>query len=256
MSKLSRRRIITTGLGAAAGVSGLAVAARLANQYGLIPPDHHGLYGVGETLTYASMRLLMSQGSKAREFDRGQITPVPHPNYPGGGPPNDEAFERLRDGRFADWTLTIDGLVTRPTTLSLADLKALPSSNQITQLACEEGWSFIAEWIGTPIFRVLDEVGVRPEARYLVYYSHQEPWWDSLHLTEALHPQTILAYGMNGSDLPLAHGAPIRLRIPHQLGYKSLKHLNRITLTDDLKQVENGLGSLHPEFGFSWYAGI
>ena len=121
---------------------------------------------------------------------------------------------------------------------------------------CEEGWSFIAEWIGTPIFRVVDEVEVQPDARYLVYYSHQEPWWDSLHLAEAVHPQTILAYGMNGEDLPVPHSAPVRLRTPHQLGYKNLKHVNRITLVDDLKHVGTGLGSLHPSFGFSWYAGI
>ncbi len=144
MSNLSRRKWITTGLAATAGASGLAIAARLADCYGLIPPDHGGIYGAGETLTYAAQRLL-TRRSLAREFPRDQISKAPVAN---GKPPQDEAFKRLQAAGFADWRLAVDGMVARPASFSLAELKSYPSRSQITHLACEEGWSFIAEWTG------------------------------------------------------------------------------------------------------------
>ncbi len=253
MNKFSRRRLLATGLGTAAGASGLAVALHLADQYGLIPPDHGGIYGVGETLTYASQRLLMSQGSAAREFDRSQISKVFQVN---GEPPKGETFQRLRAGNFAEWRLTVDGLVARPASFSLAELKGYPSSTQITHLACEEGWSFIAEWTGVPLSHVLNLAGVLKHAKYVVYFSLDPGWWDSIDMPEAWHPQTLLTYGMNGQDLSVPHGAPVRLRVPRQLGYKNVKYLSRITVTDNLKKFGSGLGSAAPEFGYSWYAGI
>lgn len=260
MSKLlSRRKLITTGLTAAAGASGLVAAARLADRYGLIPPDYGGIYGVGETLTYASQRLLMSYHSLAREFDRSQISKVPRAN---GAPPKNETFERLLAGRFADWRLTLDGLVARPSSFSLTDLKLFPSRTQITHLACEEGWSYIAEWTGVPLSYILNLVGVLPQAKYVVYFSLDDASdafgqiWDSIDMPEAWHPQTLLAYGMNGQGVPVSHGAPVRMRVPRQLGYKSVKHLSRITITDSLKNFGKGLGSGAPEVGYSWYAGI
>jgi DMSO/TMAO reductase YedYZ molybdopterin-dependent catalytic subunit len=254
MSKqLSRRRLITTGLAAAAGASGLAVAARLADRYGLIPPDHVGIYGVGETLNYASHRLLMSGHSLAREFKRGEISKTPHVN---GDPPRNGIYKRLLARRFADWNLNVEGMVAHPSSFSLADLKSFPMSTQITQLACEEGWSYIAEWKGVRLADVLNVVGVLPRAKYMVYTSLDPEWWDSLDLAEAWHPQTLLTYGMNGQDLPEEYGAPLRMRVPRQLGYKSVKHLNRLILTDNLKGFGKGLGSSAPEQGFAWYAGI
>ena len=249
MSRISRRALITAGLGTAAGASGLAIASR----NGLIPPDHGGLFGVGETLTYASQRLLMSLGSSAREFDRGQISEVPHPNGP---PPRDDEYGRLRSGNFADWRVSVEGLVEKPASLSLAGLKSYPRSAQITHLACEEGWSYIAEWTGVALGHVLKQAGVKPEGKFVVYYSHQTDWWDSIDMPEAMHPQTLLAYGMNGDDLPVPFGAPVRMRVPRQLGYKSVKHLARILVTDSLKNIGNGLGSSAPDVGYSWYAGI
>src|SRR5271163_3195174 len=138
MMDLSRRKLIIGGLAATAGVSGLGVAARLAQKYGLVPPDHGGVYGFGETLTYASQRLL-TRHSMAREFSRGQISKPPFPNEmaPLGG-----AFKRLQAGGFADWRLTVDGMVDRPGTFSLAQLKGYPSHSQITMVQCEEGWSY------------------------------------------------------------------------------------------------------------------
>lgn len=252
MSKLiTRRRLITSGL-AAAGATGLGVAARLADRYGLIPPDSGGIYGVGETLTYASQRLLTSRHSLAREFSRSEISKVAPVN---GEPPENETYQRLLAGGFADWRLMVDGLVARPASFSLAELKQCPSSSQITHQACEEGWSFIAEWTGVALSYVLNFVGARPQAKYVVF-SAFDPGWDSIDMADAWHPQTLLAYGMNGQELPTRHGAPVRLRVARQLGYKSGKYLSRITVVDTVKNIGKGLGGVAPEFGYSWYAGI
>jgi DMSO/TMAO reductase YedYZ molybdopterin-dependent catalytic subunit len=252
MSRLTRRKVITTGLTAMAGASGLAVAARLADRYGLIPPDHGGLYGAGETLTYASQRLLTSRGSLAREFSPSQISVVAPINGP---TPAAFDYQRLLARRFADWRLEVDGLVARPLSLSLADLHGFPVSRQITHQACEEGWSFIAEWIGVPLSHVLNLAGVSTQAKYVVFFAFDD-LWESLDMADAWHPQTLLAYGMNGGELPTPHGAPVRLRVPRQLGYKSLKYLSQITVVDSVKDIGQGLGSISPELGYSWYAGI
>jgi DMSO/TMAO reductase YedYZ molybdopterin-dependent catalytic subunit len=252
MSSISRRKLITTGLGATAGLAGLAVALPLARRSGLIPPDCRGIYGPGETLTYAAQRLL-TRHSLAREFPRSMISKVPFANAT--APPG-ETFKRLQANRFADWRLTVDGMVAHPASLSLSDLKTLPVRNQITEVACEEGWSYIAEWIGTPLSHVLQAVGVLPQARYVVYFSIEPNWWESVDMADALHPQTFLTMGMNDGDLPVSFGGPLRLRVPRQLGYKSVKYITRITATDSLKGFGKGLGSASPEAGYSWYAGI
>ncbi len=251
--KLSRRKLITTGLATAAGVSGLAVAAKLANHYGLLPPDYGGVYGVGETLTYGAQRLLMSsRHSFAREFNRSQVSKV----IPVSGPPPEtDLYQRELAGKFANWRLTVDGLVARPTSFSLDELKRFPSRSNITHQACEEGWSFIAEWTGVPLSYVLNLVGVNPKAKFVVVYPY-DTLWDSIDMLDALHPQTTLAYALNGQELPTPHGAPLRLRVPRQLGYKSIKYLSRITLTDSLKHVGDGRGSSEPAAGYSWFAGI
>jgi DMSO/TMAO reductase YedYZ molybdopterin-dependent catalytic subunit len=249
----TRRKLITTGFAAVAGASGLTVAARLADEYGLIPPDHGGIYGVGETLTYAAQRLLGSYHSLAREFDRSEVSRVAPVN---GGPPETDAYQRLLAGKFAEWRLVVDGLVARPSSFSLADLKRAPSRSQITHQACEEGWSFIAEWTGVPLSDVLTRVGVSTQAKFVVFFSFDRTFWDSLDMSDAWHPQTLLAYGMNRQELPTGHGAPVRLRVARQLGYKSVKYLSRISVVETVKNIGTGLGSSAPEFGYSWYAGI
>ncbi len=245
MSAISRRKLITTGLAAAGGATGLAVAVGLADRYGLIPPDHGGIYGAGTTLTYASQRLL-TRHSLAREFPASQISKTPFAKL---RPFKSEAFDRLRAGGFADWRLDVEGMVARPSSFSVPELKSLPASSQITQLACEEGWSFIAEWTGVPLSQVLSAAGTLPQARYVVYYSLQPKWWHSIDMADALHPQTLLVYGMNGGELPMGHGGPLRLRVPRQLGYKSVKFISRIVVTDSLKQFNKG-------GDYAWYAGI
>ncbi len=252
MSNLSRRKWITTGIAAAAGASGLAVARGTAGRYGLIPPDGGGIYGPGETLTFAAQRLL-TRHSMAREFTRNQISAKPFPN---GHPPKSEEFQRLQAGGFADWRLAVDGMVAKPASFSIAELKSYPSRSQITHLACEEGWSYIAEWTGVPLSHVLDAAGILPQAKYVVYFSMQKGWWDSMDMADALHPQTLVTYAVNGSDFPTAHGGPLRMRVPRQLGYKSVKYINRLTVTDSVKSFGKGLGSGAPEAGYAWYAGI
>ena len=205
---VSRRKLIAAGLSTAAGASGLAIAARVADRYGLIPPDHGGIWGVGETLTYATQRILMSRHSLAREFNRGQISKVIPVS---GDPPRTESFERLLAGRFAQWRLRVDGMVARPAAFSLDELKRFPSRSQITHQACEEGWSFIAEWGGVLLSHVLNFVGVSPQAKFVVFFPFDDSW-DSLDLSDAFHPQTLLAWNLNGNDLPTPHGAPLRLR--------------------------------------------
>ena len=252
MTDISRRKLILGGLATAAGVSALGVAARIAQKYGLVPPDHGGIYGLGETLTHASQRLL-TRHSLAREFSRSQIS---NPPFANDIAPLNDAYKRLQAGGFADWRLTVDGMVDRPASFSLDQLKSYPRRSQITHLACEEGWSYIAEWIGVPLSYVLDAVGVKPQARYVAYFSIEPDWWDSVDMADALHPQTFLAYGMNGNELPVGNGGPLRMRVPRHLGYKSVKFVTHLTVTDSMKGFGQGLGSAAPEGGYSWYAGI
>jgi DMSO/TMAO reductase YedYZ molybdopterin-dependent catalytic subunit len=252
MSGISRRKLITSGLAAAAGVAGLAAADRIAKKFGLIPPDHGGVYGPGETLTYAAQRL-MTRHTLAREFPRGMISKMPFANET--APPSKEFLAHQAVG-FADWRLTVDGMVAHPLSLSVADLQAMGRRSQITEVVCEEGWSYIAEWIGTPLSQVLEEAGILPQTRYIAYFSIQKFAWDSIDMADALHPQTLLTWGMNDGDLPVGFGGPLRIRVPRQLGYKSVKFLTQITATDSMKKFGKGMGSSSPEFGYAWYAGI
>jgi DMSO/TMAO reductase YedYZ molybdopterin-dependent catalytic subunit len=249
---LSRRKLIKGGITLTTGATGLAAAALLAERYGLVPPDHGGIYGPGATLTYAAQRLL-TRHSLAREFPRELISKSPFAN-PAKTP--GDAFPKLQADGFANWQLTVDGMVARPTTFSLADLRHLPFRSQITEVACEEGWSYIAEWIGTPLAEVLAEAGIMPNARYVVYSSIDPGWWDSIDIADSLHPQTLLTWGMNDGDLPVAFGGPLRMRIPRQLGYKSVKYINRLTATNNLKDFGKGRGSAAADGDYAWYVGI
>jgi DMSO/TMAO reductase YedYZ molybdopterin-dependent catalytic subunit len=252
MNQISRRKFIGGGLVVAAGASGVAVAARLAQRHGLIPPDSRGIYGPGETLTYAAQRILGNH-SMAREFSRGQISEKPFANEVD---PLGVEFARLQTGGFADWRLVVDGMAARPTAFSVAEIKSFPARSQITMIGCEEGWTYIAEWTGVPLSYLLDRVGALAQVRYVVYRSFQPDWWESIDMSDALHPQTVVAHGMNGSDLPVPFGGPLRLRIARQLGYKNIKYITRLTLTDSLKPFGKGRGGAAPDGGYAWYAGI
>lgn len=253
MSRRStRRRLLRAGIAGVAGLAGIGGAIYEARRKDLIPPDHRGLFGIGESLTYGAQRLLMSRQTLAREFERSDISPVAEIN---GYPPLNDDYARLLAGGFEDWRLSVDGMVARPMSLSLSQIQRLPRQSQITLHVCEEGWSFIAEWTGVRLSYLLDLVGISPAARYVVFMPYDD-WWGSIDMMDALHDQTLLAYGMNGRDLSAEHGAPLRLRVARQLGYVSIKFLSRITVTDSLDRFGRGLGSAAPEIGYAWYAGI
>jgi DMSO/TMAO reductase YedYZ molybdopterin-dependent catalytic subunit len=249
---ITRRKLIYGSVAAVAGAGGLAVADRLAKRYGLIPPDSGGVLGPGETLTYACQRVLTAR-RPARNFPRSLISKKPFANEV--APPTPE-FKKLQAGGFKDWTLVVDGTVARPLVLSMSDLKSMPMHNQITEVACEEGWSYIAEWIGTPLSGVLREAGVLPQSRYVVYYPVEKGLWESMDMADAMDPSTLLTMGMNDGDLPVPFGGPLRMRLPRQLGYKNLKYLTHLTVTDDIRKFGNGKGSVDPDYGYTWYAGI
>lgn len=173
MSPISRRKLITGGVVTMTGVAGLAAADRIARRFGLIPPDGGGVYGPGETMTYAAQRLI-GKHALAREFPRGMVSKTPFMNEVA---PLSEEFKRHQAVGFNDWRLVVDGMVTRPVSLSVVDLRALAMGHQITEVVCEEGWSYIAEWIGTPLSTVLSEAGTLLQVRYIVYRSIQSDWW-------------------------------------------------------------------------------
>ncbi len=243
--KLSRRQWMAAGAGA--GIASLA-AARAP-----WPPSCRGLFGASDALTFAAQRLLQFNQPLAREFGPEMIMR----NFPvlGTKNPKDALYQQHLATHFTDWRLPIDGLIAKPAALSLTDLRSFPARTQITQQSCEEGWSAIGEWTGVQLSRVLEHIGILPKARYVVYES-VDGWWDSIDMADALHPQTLLAYGMIGGDLPVRHGAPLRLHVERQLGYKSVKFLSRITVTDRVDHIRDGTGSGSFADGFSWYAGI
>jgi DMSO/TMAO reductase YedYZ molybdopterin-dependent catalytic subunit len=251
MKSLSRRSMMWGGLAAAAGVAGLVEAARwaprLGARCGLIPPDSTGFYGPGESR-------LIAPGARAREFSREEISAKPFANATYG--PMPEEFTKHEAEGVTNWKLSVDGMVMHPTEFSVSDLKVLGRSSHITEVACEEGWSYIAEWIGTPVAVMMREVQPLAPAKYLVYTSMRDGLWDSMDMVDAGHPQTLLTWGMNDSELPYGFGGPLRMRLPKQLGYRSVKYVHKIVFTDSMKGFGKGLGSANPEYGYSWYAGI
>lgn len=249
---LTTRRELIKGLGSISG----ALLAGCSDNW---PPTYGNLLRMSDNLTYRAQRLLVPAHALAREYDHHDISSFPAIRTVNPGDPTQrsynvrygEQFDRLRANGFADWRLTVEGSVASPGTFSLEQLKRMPARTQITKHTCEEGWTAIAQWTGVPLSRVLEAVGMRPSARWVNFFAYDTAA-DSIDLLDALHPQTLLAYGMNGADLPLAHGAPVRLRVETQLGYKSLKYLRRIVVTDTFNDF--GVGPLRG--GWSWYAGI
>lgn len=251
MSKVTRRTFVAAGVTAAVAAVGTAAVAA-GRRFGLVPPDARGIYGPGETLSYAAHRVL-GRNALAREFPSSMISAKPFANSIA---PLSGEFKQHQAANFVNWRLAIEGHVERSASLSLADLRAKEVRSQNTEVVCEEGWSYVAKWTGTPLATVLNESGVRPTARYIVYYSSDPDWWESIDIDEAMHPQTLLAWSMNDADLPVPFGGPLRLRVPRQLGYKSVKFVNRIVVTDSLDRFGNGSGQSAVNDGYAWYAGI
>ncbi len=219
-----------------------------------LPPTYGNILRMGDTFTYAAHRTLLPGQSLVREYSHDDISSFPAIGTTNPGDPNNpnssETYRQLQVGGFTQWRLSIEGLVARPGILSLADLKRFPSRTQITRHTCEEGWSAIGEWTGVPLSRVLDAAGLLPTARFVSFYSYDD-WADSIDMLDALHPQTLLAYGMNGRELSIPHGGPVRLRVETQMGYKSMKYLQRVVVVDEFDD-----GGMNIHNGWSWYAGI
>jgi DMSO/TMAO reductase YedYZ molybdopterin-dependent catalytic subunit len=214
-------------------------------------------------LTYRLQRFLGGGHSLAREYAETDIRQGQRPN--GSTDPDTPAYRTLAASGFRDFRLAVTGMVGRPLSLSLADLRAMPTRTQITRHDCVEGWSCIAQWTGVPLAQVLAAAAVKPAARYAVFHCHDAIerglsgavfYYESIDMVDALHPQTILAWGLNGAALPVANGAPLRLRVERQLGYKMAKYVHTIELTDRLDGFGRGRGSYWADRGYEWYAGI
>lgn len=217
------------------------------------------ILAAGETLNRRVQALLSPSRAMAQEYTEADISAVFKPN--GSILPDTPEYQALLRSGFAGYRLQVDGLVGRPTNLSLDDLKALGTTTQITRHDCVEGWSAIGKWTGTPLAALLDHVKPRDDARFVVFHcfdniEEDTAYYESIDLGEARHPQTLLAYALNGADLPVANGAPLRLRIGRQLGYKQAKYIRRIELVASFGHIGDGNGGYWEDNGYEWYAGI
>jgi DMSO/TMAO reductase YedYZ molybdopterin-dependent catalytic subunit len=254
----SRREILWRAVAAGAAV-GLAACDRLSQA-----SDSRSILEAAESLTQAAQRALIgARGALAPEYSEADISKFFKPN--GSTEPDDPDYQKARDDGFASWRLIVDGLVDKPQRLSLADLRALPSRTQITRHDCVEGWSCIGKWTGAPLKEVLGLAGLKPAARYIVFHCADTleqtldgtgQYYESIDLADADHPQTILAYDMNGASVPIQHGAPLRLRVERQLGYKMAKYVMRVEAVDDFSSLGRGRGGFWEDRGYEWYAGI
>jgi DMSO/TMAO reductase YedYZ molybdopterin-dependent catalytic subunit len=201
---------------------------------------------------------LLGRGALAREFTRADITPAFKAN--GTVNPPDADYQAMVANNFADWKLVVDGLVERPLALSLDQIKALPSRTQITRHDCVEGWSCIGEWTGARFGALMDLAGLKPEAKHIVLYCADTlggaKYYETLDVVDVHHPQTILAYAMNGAPLPVAHGAPLRLRAERYLGYKQAKYVMRLEAVDRFDHIAGGQGGFWEDQGYDRYGGI
>ncbi len=217
---------------------------------------------MGEGLTRRTQRLLIPRDALAPTYSRAEISRDFKAN--GSVDPAAADYKALKASDFADYRLVIDGLVERPLSLSLAEMRTRPSQSQITKHDCVEGWTSIGEWTGVRLETLLDEAGLKPEARYIVFHcfdalnqqENGERYYESIDLIDARHPQTILAWAMNGETLPVPHGAPLRLRVERQLGYKQAKYIRRIEVVESFAHIGGGKGGYWEDRGYEWYAGI
>jgi len=216
-----------------------------------------------EPLTRVTQRALLSPNSLAREYSETELSKTFKAN--GSTDPDDAQYKAHAANNFADWRLSLSGLVEQPLELSLTELRAMPSRTQITRHDCVEGWSCIGKWKGVPLAALLDRARLKANARYIVFYcadnlfdtgEEKDKYYESIALVDAYHPQTILAYEMNDATLPIAHGAPLRLRLERQLGYKMAKYVMRIEAVDEIANIRGGRGGFWEDLGYEWYAGI
>ena len=250
---ITRRRFVGT---LAASVGGVLVAGcdKLDRSQGF-----KDVLRSAEGLTMKAQRLITDRSALAREFDAADISPMFRAN--GNVMPDGAEYQRQANGGFADWRLTIDGLVARPLSIPLPRIRAMPAQTQTTRHDCVEGWSAIGRWTGVRLSLLLDAAGLRQNAKYLVFHCADRfgayPYYESIDLIDAFHPQTMLAWALNGQLLPIPNGAPLRLRVERQLGYKHAKYVTRIEAVDDLAGIHRGKGGYWEDSNdYAWYAGI
>jgi DMSO/TMAO reductase YedYZ molybdopterin-dependent catalytic subunit len=250
------RRLVLAG--AAVSVGGLALPGcdRLSDA-----PSFRAVLDSAESLTLTAQRLLIGQ-RLAREYPPAQISPTFRTN--GTDLPPSPAYQAMASNGFKDWRLQVDGLVQRPLALRLDQLRAMRARSQITRHDCVEGWSAIGKWTGAPLGALLQMAGLKPAARYIVFHCADdmdgEPngtnlYYESIDLVDAFHPQTMLAYALNDRPLDVGHGAPVRLRVERQLGYKHAKYVMRLEAVDSLRSIGMGRGGFWEDRGYEWYAG-
>jgi DMSO/TMAO reductase YedYZ molybdopterin-dependent catalytic subunit len=258
---LTRRAAIAAGFGGAGALIWNANSLTLSPSFGHV-------FGAVEEWTKLSQRALLSPGELAREYSVADISPTFKPN--GTIDPGGDEYNRHVAENFVNWRLRVDGMVSRPLSLSVADLRRLPSRTQITKHDCVEGWTAIGMWTGVQLGLILNAADVSKGARYAVFHcadnldgepqkgGMQSPgqYYESIDFSDAYHPQTIIAYGFNGKQLGVPHGAPLRLRVERQLGYKHAKYLQRIELTDSFAHIASGRGGYWEDRGYEWYAGV
>jgi len=217
------------------------------------------LLGKTEGVTQRVQRLVTPKRAMAKEFTDADLSRVFPAN--GNSDPDNPEYQALARNGFEGWSLEVGGLVERPSRFSLADLRDLPSRTQITRHDCVEGWSAIGKWKGAPLGAILERVQPLPSARYVVFRCADpdedgQLYYESIDFDDAFRPQTILAYDMNDGPLPVAHGAPVRLRVERQLGYKHAKYVMRIEVVESLVGIGGGRGGYWEDQGYEWYAGI
>ncbi|MBK8086114.1 MAG: molybdopterin-dependent oxidoreductase [Devosia sp.] len=260
---LNRRRLI--GL-SAAGASSLLLAG--CNQFDFLARRNDPVRDFLERanqLTYSAQRALVGDQVLAREFAESEIRQGQRPNGSTDPRQNVEEYRALVESGFAGYRLRVTGLVETEKSYTLAELMNMPSRSQITRHDCVEGWSCIARWTGVPLARLLDEAGVKPAAKFVVYHCYDrlggglsapEAYYESSDLIDAFHPQTICAYGLNTGPLPVENGAPVRIRIERALGYKQPKYVHTIELVESFAQYGLGQGGYWEDHGYDWYGGI
>ena len=254
---LTRRAALTGAMGAAGLM--LAGCDKLSQTQ-----TFQRMLGGAEKLNLAGQRLVLNSSQPlAREYSPSDISRVFKAN--GTVRPDSEDYRRLVLTEFTDWRLKLDGLVAKPLSLSLGELRAMPSRTQITRHDCVEGWSAIGQWTGVPLSHLLQAAGLKDRARYIVFHCADDLlgsrdgsgiYYESIDLVDAFHPQTIMAYAMNGQTLPVPYGAPLRLRVERQLGYKMAKYVMRIEAVEDFSKIGFGKGGFWEDRGYEWYAGI
>lgn len=244
---ISRRQLL---LGAASA-GGLLLAGCDRSIY-MPPVVRGGLVGASEVLTMATHRLLQRGQPLAPEYAITELSRA----FPAWGEtnPENEEYQRHKARGFVDWRLPVTGLVERPLLWSLAQLKRLPGRTQITSHNCEQGWTAIGQWTGVPLIEVIRPARLLPHAKYVVIDTVDD-WYEAIDMFDVVHPQTILAYGMNGRDLPIAHGAPLRLRLERHMGYKSLKFIKSIRIVESVEGIGEGRGGTSADYDWHWYAG-